>query len=179
MAVITYPGPNLSEIILSKEGRRWHSVMLVLYLHSQGSCCECALPIKDDVTFVTSLIGWAHSQNDPCILPLMHKLWNVSCKYFRESWPSHNRDLIALAGVIRWHHHRPWPAQRRPTTRANSMSLQHHRTTPRQTQRKLWRSHRNERWGISTNDLFCGITLFSNWSDTFLWKNGMSGCACV
>ena len=39
-----------------------------------GSFCVCAQPMRNDVTFVTScLIGWAHTQNDPC-------WWNESLK---------------------------------------------------------------------------------------------------
>ena len=39
---------------------------------TQGSFYVCAQPMRDDVTFVTlALIGWAHTQNDPCWLVLV------------------------------------------------------------------------------------------------------------
>ena len=45
------------------------------YISSQGSFCVCAQPVWEDVTFVrrrynvtSSLIGWAHTQNNPGVL---------------------------------------------------------------------------------------------------------------
>ena len=58
---------------------------LPLYLtYMQESFYVCTQPMRDDVTFVTSsLIGWAHTQNDPCICERIMCLW-CFCPW--ESW---------------------------------------------------------------------------------------------
>ena len=52
----------------------------------QGSYCVCTLPMGDDVT-LSSLIGWAHSQNDPWLL-----CWSWYCNSFWNeiNLPAHN-----------------------------------------------------------------------------------------
>ena len=46
----------------------------------QGSFCECTQPMRRCYIVTSSLIGWAHTQNDPCHLwtrPLLNQHKNV------------------------------------------------------------------------------------------------------
>ena len=44
-------------------------------MHIQGSFCECAQPMRDDVT--SYLIGWVHTQSDPCMVYETYCTWWV------------------------------------------------------------------------------------------------------
>ena len=60
---------------------------------SQGSFCGCTQPMRDDAT--SSLIGWAHTQNDPCLDT--HSTLLIFCQ---RNLP----DASGLRWIFMWHH---------------------------------------------------------------------------
>ena len=44
-----------------------HTFLSYCLKPEQGSFWVWAQPVRDDVTLTSSLVGWAHTQNDPCL----------------------------------------------------------------------------------------------------------------
>ena len=68
----------------------------------QGSFCVCTQPVRDVTTVTSSLIGWAHTQNDPFWYACQRSLiFNMYCTLFMLSESNGIGYLICIQKVIK------------------------------------------------------------------------------